>query len=152
MLLFIHVVCMVAFFILLGSGIFIARYWKKRYVHTRKTQYTTKSWVSIHALTALSSLFLATVGVTASFFMVEHNQRSHFESVHGILGYLLYFVTATVVPLFGTSSPLLSLDSEEEPMNPIYIKLHRWLGYTLWFVAMFNLALGAYTWATVYAK
>ncbi len=153
MLLFIHACCMMMFFVFLSAGVGVARYLKNRFKHNRKTQYTSRSWVSIHSITALVALLLASVGIAASFFMVERvRDGSHFQSVHGIVGCILYILTCVVVPLFGTTSPLLSIDTNEEPLPVIYIKLHRWLGYGLWFGLIFNLALGYSTWNRLYTK
>jgi magnesium-transporting ATPase (P-type) len=142
-LLFVHVICMTGFLVVVGVGIIVARYMKKQFPHNRKTQYTSKSWVSIHALMALASLFLATIGVTSAFFMIENNSDPiHFKNAHSIMGGILFILTTIVIPLFGTTSPLLSLDSNDKPLPIIYIILHRKIGQILWFVVLFNVGLG----------
>src|SRR3989338_321994 len=101
MLLFVHAICMVMFFIFLSVGVGTARYMKKRFKHNRKTQYTSQSWVSIHAITALVALLVDSIGIAASFFMVERmKDRSHFQIAHSIIGCILYVLSCVVVPLF----------------------------------------------------
>jgi hypothetical protein len=102
------------------------------------------NWLTIHTTVQFTAILIATIGLSSAFFMVENVlQHNHFSTIHSIIGLTVVLIQAIVIPTLGFQSPRFQFESKLIHQYQITsIRYHRLLGYSIYFLSLFNIVLG----------
>lgn len=114
-------------FAFMTSGIFIARYLKKK-----------RWWLKIHRWFGIAGASLAVVGLVVAIFMVSARSGIHLRVAHSWFGAV---TTALIIvsPLFGQTFLKVKKD-----LKPLYRHVHRWVGRAAILLMFGTIVLGLF--------
>ncbi len=124
----IHIITMLMSSFLMGFGLLISRYMKKK-----------KWWLANHKRVGIAGAFLGGIGIAAMAVMIQLASGIHLRAVHSWFG-LLALISFIVTPILGK----LIFTSEGKERKARLRVIHRWSGRVTLLLMLAAIILGLF--------